>query len=66
MNLHQLTSTELGKARDAADYLCSLPAGVDAVLAVKLDTLRADMNAEIEDRADAGASARQAAVSQVA
>jgi hypothetical protein len=51
MNLRQLTSAELAKARAAADYLCKLPVRLDAELAVKLDTLRADLTAEIEDRA---------------
>lgn len=48
--LHQLTTAELRKAHQAADYLCGLPARLDPGLAIKLDTLRADLTAEIEDR----------------
>jgi hypothetical protein len=50
MNLTQLTTGELAKARAATDYLCGLPTNLDSTLAVKLDTLRADLTAEIEDR----------------
>jgi hypothetical protein len=48
--LRQLTTAELGQAHQAADYLCGLPAHLDPELAIKLDTLRADLTAEIEDR----------------
>jgi hypothetical protein len=48
--LGNLTPAELGKAHQAADYLCKLPARLDPELAIKLDTLRADLTAELEDR----------------
>ncbi len=47
--LQHLTATELGKAHEAADYLLGLPARLDSELAIKLDTLRADLMAAIED-----------------
>jgi hypothetical protein len=59
--LRQLTTAELSKAHQAADYLCGIPARLDRELAVKIDTLRADLTAEIEDRAQADREARQAA-----
>lgn len=61
--LHHLTTAELGKAHQAADYLCGLPARLDPELAIKLDTLRADLTAEIEDRRQADLDARRAATS---
>ena len=51
MNLYQLTTAELGKARDAANYLCGLRDHLEPILFIKLDTLRADLTAEAEDRA---------------
>lgn len=60
-NLRHLTTAELGKAHQAADYLCGLPAWLDNELAIKLDTLRADLTAEIEDREQTEHDARQAA-----
>jgi hypothetical protein len=59
--LHQLTTAELSKAHHAADYLCGLPAQIDPELNVKLDTLRADLTAEIEDRTQTSPNSRQAA-----
>lgn len=50
MHLHHLNAAELVKARDAADYLLGLGARLDSVLAIKLDTFRADVTAAIEDR----------------
>jgi hypothetical protein len=51
MNLNQLTTAELTKAYEAADYLCKLPVNLDQALAVKLDTFRADVAATREDHA---------------
>jgi hypothetical protein len=50
MYLRNLTIDQLTKAHEAADYLLKLPARLDAELSVKLDTLRADLMAAIEDR----------------
>jgi hypothetical protein len=47
--LRNLTTDQLTKARDAADCLLTLNARLDSVLLVKLDTLRADLLAAIED-----------------
>jgi hypothetical protein len=52
--LQHLTVAELGKAHAAADYLLGLPAHLDSQLAIKLDTLRADLTAAIEDHEPAG------------
>lgn len=60
-DLRHLTTAELGQAHQATDYLCGLPASLDRELAIKLDTLRADLTAEIEDREQAGRDARRAA-----
>lgn len=61
MNLRQLTTAELSKAREATEYLCSLRGGLDSVLAVKLDTFHADLMAEIEDRAHGDTAGSEAA-----
>jgi hypothetical protein len=50
MYLQHIPTAELIKARDAADYLIAFGARLDSVLAVKLDTFRADVTAAIEDR----------------
>lgn len=54
MNFHQLTGTELDRAYEAADYLCGpvIKPHLDPSLLIKLDTLRADLLAEQEDRRD--------------
>jgi hypothetical protein len=51
-NLHELTGVELDKAYAAADFLLSsiMRERLDDSLRVKLDTLRADLGAEQEDR----------------
>jgi hypothetical protein len=49
MYLRNLNIDQLTKAHEAADYLLGLPARLDAELSVKLDTLRADLMAAIED-----------------
>lgn len=49
MHLQHLSAAELARARDAADYLLSLGARLDSILAIKLDTFRADVTAAIED-----------------
>ena len=49
MYLRNLTADQLTKAHKAADYLLNLPARLDAELSIKLDTLRADLTAAIED-----------------
>ena len=51
--LRNLTPAELTKTYEAADYLCGLPVSLDPELAIKLDTFRADLMAEIEDRVPA-------------
>jgi hypothetical protein len=50
MDLRRITSVQLSKAHEAADYLLGLPVRLDSVLAIKLDTFRADVGAAIEDR----------------
>jgi hypothetical protein len=47
--LAPLTADQLIEAHKAADYLLKLPARLDVELAIKLDTLRADLTAAIED-----------------
>ena len=47
--LRNLTIDQLTKAHEAADYLLNLPARLDAELSIKLDTLRCDLMAAIED-----------------
>jgi hypothetical protein len=47
--LRNLTIDQLTKAHEAADCLLKLPVRLDAELAIKLDTLRADLTAAIED-----------------
>jgi hypothetical protein len=47
--LHSLSGGQLTRAHEAADYLLSLPTRLDAELRIKLDTLRADLLAAIED-----------------
>jgi hypothetical protein len=54
MYLQQLTPGDLSKAHEAADYLLRLPVRLDRDLAIKLDTLRADLTAAIEDRRPPG------------
>jgi hypothetical protein len=61
MDLRQLTTAELGKAHQAADYLCTLPVRIDPELAIELDTFRADLTAELEDRGQIDLAARRAA-----
>jgi hypothetical protein len=50
MNLHLLTGRELDEAYEAADFLCKLQHHLDPILFIKLDTFRADVLAEMEDR----------------
>ncbi|HLI77928.1 MAG TPA: hypothetical protein VKV02_13360 [Acidobacteriaceae bacterium] len=50
-SLSQLSAVQLAKAYEAADYLCGVKDALDAELAIKLDTLRADFAAAIEDGA---------------
>jgi hypothetical protein len=47
----QLTSSELARAIQATQTLCSLEPYIDRLTWVKIDTLRADLLAEREDRA---------------
>jgi hypothetical protein len=54
MYLGDLTAGQLTKAHGAADYLLGLPVRLDAELRIKLDTLRADLMAGIEDCGSAG------------
>jgi hypothetical protein len=59
--LRNLTPAELTKTYEAADHLCQIPAYLDPELAIKLDTLRADLTAEMEDRAQDAPGAPQTA-----
>jgi hypothetical protein len=47
--LRDLSTDQLADALEAADCLLGLPARLDIELAIKLDTLRADLMAAIED-----------------
>jgi hypothetical protein len=47
--LANLDADQLAEAHEAADYLLNLPVRLDAELAIKLDTLRADLTAALED-----------------
>lgn len=49
-NLSRLSGSQLGEAYRAVDYLCGVKEALDAELAIKLDTLHADLAAAIEDR----------------
>jgi hypothetical protein len=60
-NLSNLNLDELRRAHQAADHLCSLPARLDPELAIKLDTLRADLTAHIEDLAPSDPGTRRTA-----
>jgi hypothetical protein len=57
--LRNLTIDQLTKAHQAADHLLSLPARLDAELRIKLDALRADLTAAIEDCQPAGGVSRR-------
>ena len=59
MYLGNLNADQLAQAHEAADYLLGLPVRLDAELKIKLDTLRADLTAAIEDRQPAGRIGRQ-------
>jgi hypothetical protein len=48
--LGNLSADQLTRAYEAADLLLTLPVSLDPELAIKLDTLRADLTAAIEDR----------------
>lgn len=61
-NLHMLTTAELGNAYKAADLLCHLRQHLDPAAFVKLDTLRADLGAERDDRVTSDLQARREAV----
>lgn len=50
-NLSRLSPVQLGEAYRAVDYLCEVKDALDAELAIKLGTLRADLAAAFEDRA---------------
>jgi hypothetical protein len=54
-NLSRLSRLELSEAYKAADYLCAVGEALDGELAIKIDTLRADLAAAIEDHAPADA-----------
>jgi hypothetical protein len=47
--LHPLSADQLADALEAVDHLLNLPARLDMELRIKLDTLRADLMAAIED-----------------
>jgi hypothetical protein len=50
MNLHELNGQQLDRAYESVGFLLSLKDHLDPALAIKLDTLRADLTAEREDR----------------
>ncbi|MGH3157923.1 MAG: hypothetical protein ACRDNF_15290 [Streptosporangiaceae bacterium] len=50
MHLRHLPDEEVRKAYDAAGYLLGLDVRMDRELAIKLDTFRADVMAELEER----------------
>jgi hypothetical protein len=60
-SLSRLSAVQLGKAYEAADCLCGVKDALDAGLAIKLDTLRADLAAAIEDHDPADHGERCAA-----
>jgi hypothetical protein len=49
-NLTRLTPIQLDQASQAAAFLCELKDALNHELLIKLDTLHADLAAEIEDR----------------
>lgn len=49
MYLSNLSADQLTKGHKAANYLLDLPVRLDPELAIKLDTLRADLMTAIED-----------------
>ncbi|MGH3159123.1 MAG: hypothetical protein ACRDNF_21480 [Streptosporangiaceae bacterium] len=49
-NLSRLSPSQLGEAYRAVDRLCGVKDALDTELAIKLDTLHADLAAAIEDR----------------
>jgi hypothetical protein len=49
-NLSRLSAVQLGEAYRAVGYLCEVQHALDTELAIKLDTLHADLAAAIEDR----------------
>jgi hypothetical protein len=57
----RLTTSELHRAIEAADYLCSLEDYLDRPTFIKIETLRADLDAECEDRKTMDLDARRAA-----
>lgn len=61
MDLRLVTPAQLDQAHEAADYLLGLPVRLDSVLAIKLDTFRADVGAAIEDRQRDDLTARRVA-----
>jgi hypothetical protein len=65
MDFRPITAAQLAQAHQAADYLLGLPIHLDRELAIKLDTFRADAGAELEDRGEAEATARRAAIKAV-
>jgi hypothetical protein len=65
MDFRFVTAAQLGQAREAADYLLGLPVRLNPELAIKLDTFRADVIAELEDRGEEDATTRRAAIKAV-
>jgi hypothetical protein len=58
MYLGNLTAGQLTGAKESVDCLLGLPVRLDAELAIKLDTLRADLTAALEDCKPAGRTDR--------
>jgi hypothetical protein len=63
MYLRHLPIEEVQKAHDAAGYLLELPVRLDVELAIKLDTFRADVMVELEDREPADLAGHKTAKS---
>lgn len=61
-----LTSSELGRAIDAAAYLCSLASYMDRATFIKIETLKSDLIVEREDRQRMDIDARRAAMERAA
>jgi hypothetical protein len=61
MNFHPVTDNQAEQAYEAADFLLELPIHLDFELRTKLDTFRADVGVELEDRGRCDLVARRAA-----
>jgi hypothetical protein len=62
----RLTTSELHRAIEAADYLCGLEDYLDRPTFIKIDTLKADLHAERDDRKNMDLDGRPAAKASLA